>query len=86
MNWDNYKVHILQNQLQKIDIDGETVELKNLVGTPIWDKVNNIISMANLLKYWGKSGYSGVIDDEKYKMFINYCKSIIDSQLKWVMP
>jgi hypothetical protein len=77
MNNYYFNIEIENNKPKSILVDGKETELLELVHTPIWDKVNNVISYAHFLKeylgipcsgYVNATNYDGFMLDVKNKM------------------
>lgn len=77
MNFNNFSVTLRDSKLKGITVDWHSVDYDSLVGTPIWDKVNNIISLANGMRWAGGRGYTGIVYGSGYESFVKYCLKII---------
>lgn len=79
-----FQVTLRQAKPFQILYNGEETEIKNLLGTRAWDKVNNIITIADVCAQ--KTGYCATrkVTSEAYDSFIKEMKGrIAESQFGW---
>lgn len=73
MDYDSFVVQIESGGVVSIKVENKAVSLKSLLGTPLWDKVNNIITLSGRLKS-SSEYYTERIWEGNYKSFLDSCK------------
>jgi uncharacterized protein YlzI (FlbEa/FlbD family) len=74
---ETFSVSLKNGEPNEIKVDGKTVNLDSLIGTKVWDKVNNVISLAYGAKYIGHESFNEVVDNSGYFKFTKRCLNSI---------
>jgi hypothetical protein len=67
---DNFKITLIHGKLEKIEYNGVRTTIESLLGTPIWDKANNVITISDLRKQITGYGINAVVAEWNYDSFV----------------
>jgi hypothetical protein len=67
----DYMVFLKNGQLDHLSSNGKTVDIKHFLGDEAWDRVNDIITLADSARQtrWAR-GYCGMVTNYGYKSFV----------------
>ena len=65
-----YKVLLKDGKVISLECNGKAVSIEHFLGDAAWDKVNDIITLADAARQTRAHGYSGTVTGYNFRSFV----------------